>query len=183
MVAGYFGVASPAVRESGALGVRVFVRKDGGELRIGKYGWQALGEGVQNKDGVRTRYHNMLVRTVCASLRQAGTGCRECPKGFFRRIGLVKKTRAVASAEKALGEIRLSSDDTEKFKKTYRDLPAVALSRPQQMSGSNGSAAAIVTQPNSQENADVKEVLLKAQELLAKANSGTCSNSCNCIVA
>jgi len=58
MVAGYFGVASPAVRESGALGVRVFVRKDGGELRIGKYGWQALGEGVQNKDGVRTRYHD-----------------------------------------------------------------------------------------------------------------------------
>ena len=91
--------------------------------------------------------------------------------------------RAVASAEKALGEIRLSSDDTEKFKKTYRDLPAVALSRPQQMSGSNGSAAAIVTQPNPQENADVKEVLLKAQELLAKANGGTCSNSCNCAIA
>ena len=62
MVAGYFGVASPAVRESGALGVRVFVRKDGGELRIGKYGWQALGEGVQNKDGVRTQ-ENMIARS------------------------------------------------------------------------------------------------------------------------
>ena len=39
------------------------------------------------------------------------------------------------------------------------------------------------TQPNSQENADVKEALLKAQELLAKANGGTCSNSCNCVIA
>ena len=95
MCAGYFGVASPAVRrESGVLGLRVYVRPDGGEVRIGKYGWQALGEGGQNKDGVRTRYHNTLVRTVCASLRQAGTGCRECKKGFFRRIGLVK-ARAV----------------------------------------------------------------------------------------
>ena len=53
----------------------------------------------------------------------------------------------------------------------------------QQDSKLDGNHAAVVTQPNSQENADVKEALLKAQELLAKANGGTCSNSCNCAIA
>ena len=55
----------------------------------------------------------------------------------------------------------------------------------QKQDGSNGNAAATTTQPNSQEqSADVKEALMNAQELLAKANGGTCSgNSCQCVVA
>jgi hypothetical protein len=51
----------------------------------------------------------------------------------------------------------------------------------------NDNRAATTTQPSSQEqSADVKEALMNAQELLAKANgsnSGTCNNSCHCAVA
>ena len=51
----------------------------------------------------------------------------------------------------------------------------------------NTDGAADTTPASSQEqNADVKEALMNAQELLAKANggnSGTCSGSCNCVIA
>ena len=51
----------------------------------------------------------------------------------------------------------------------------------------NTDGAADTTPASYQErSADVKEALMNAQELLAKANggnSGTCSGSCNCVVA
>ena len=49
----------------------------------------------------------------------------------------------------------------------------------------NTDGAADTTPASSQErSADVKEALMNAQELLAKANGGTCSgNSCHCVVA
>ena len=73
---------------SGVLGLRVYVRPDGGEVRIGKYGWQALGEGVQNKDGVRTRYHNRLrVRITYRSLIQGdGDGRRYTHRHGFHNL-------------------------------------------------------------------------------------------------
>ena len=55
----------------------------------------------------------------------------------------------------------------------------------QQQPDSLNDRAATTTLTSSQEqSADVKEALMNAQELLAKANGGTCSgNSCHCAVA
>ena len=86
-----------------------------------------------------------------------------------------EKERAVASAEEALGKIRaeertlsLSSDDTEKFKKTYRDLPVAPLSnRGQQIVGSGGSAA---NPADGERGATIHY-------------AGTCNNSCHCAIA
>ena len=88
----------------------------------------------------------------------------------------IAKKDAVASAKVALGKIRaderslsLSSDDTEKFKKTYRDLPVAPLSnRGQQIVGSGGSAA---NPAGGQRGATTIHY------------AGTCNNSCHCAIA
>ena len=88
----------------------------------------------------------------------------------------IAKKDAVASAKVALGKIRaderslsLSSDDTEKFKKTYRDLPVAPLSnRGQQIVGSGGSAA---DPAGGQRGATTIHY------------AGTCNNSCHCAIA
>ena len=85
--------------------------------------------------------------------------------------------------------------DTTNFESTYNNLggtsradsrqPCPSPKVKQQPNSLNDNRAATTTQPSSQEqSADVKEALMNAQELLAKANGGTCSgNSCHCVVA
>jgi hypothetical protein len=50
---------------------------------------------------------------------------------------------------------------------------------PKDADGAAGTATPAVSQ---EQNADVKEALLNAQELLGKSN-GTCNNSCHCAIA
>ena len=101
------------------------------------------------------------------------------------------KKVAVVNAESELKAIEAANRaDTTNFEATYQNLGGTSRAESQQLDRSpnkaqqqqdslDGNRTAVVTQPNPQENADVKEALLKAQELLAKANGGTCSNSCN----
>ena len=105
------------------------------------------------------------------------------------------KKEAVVNAESELKAIEAANRaDTTNFEATYQNLGGTSRAESQQLDRSpnkaqqqqdslDGNRTAVVTQPNPQENADVKEALLKAQELLAKANGGTCSNSCNCAIA
>ena len=100
----------------------------------------------------------------------------------------------------ASGAIKAALDeigaDTGKYKATYKSLGGASRAgsklpvespKVQQQPDSLNDRAATTTLTSSQEqSADVKEALMNAQELLAKANggnSGTCSGSCNCVVA